>query len=175
MSDIATETRRRFEELLVFNVCDNSGGWLDGLPCFKPDGVGGYLWALPSTWTDTDFDIAWEMGLAFLRARRFLGGAVFPGQLDPAPLELAMVEAAMKRPIHRRQGVVGISDGYRDGFLSCIGAFLDHAINAPHTLPVLLARLEALDDAALRERCLAALDGRPVSDFFQCEGLGWDA
>lgn len=170
--DISPAIRRRFENLLVFNVCNDASNWLEGLPCFGPNGDGGYLWTLPATFTDVEFSIGWEMGLAFLRSRQYPGGAVFPEQLDPAPLELSLAMEAMKRmPNH--QGGRENNEGYRDGFLVCIGVLLDHAINAPRTLPALLARIEALDDADLRARCLTILDGKPVPDIFECEGLGW--
>ena len=51
------------------------------------------------------------------------------------------------------------SDELRDGFLSGFFALAELALTRPHRLPELCRRLEALDNAALEERCYRAFCG----------------
>lgn len=56
-----------------------------------------------------------------------------------------------------------------DSHLAPLGRVVDLALCAPQRLPVLLARIDALDNVALHEMAMAAVQGLPVPDVF--EGL----
>lgn len=155
---------------LVFNVVNPPDDVLTGLPCLKPSKPYGYRWQLPCVDAELGVAIGIELGLAFLRLMMRHGSATDPEQMDPAPLELAYFVNGHERIVGRR-GAGSMS--YLYGFFSSIGAYLDHALNARQTLPELRRRLLALDDKALRTRCLAILDGKPVADIFDPEGLGF--
>lgn len=165
-SDSIAILRRR----LVFNVVNPPDDVLTGMPCLKPSKTYGYQWQLPCVDTELGVAIGIELGLAFLRLMMRPGVATDPEQMDPAPLELAYFVTGHSRIVNRR-GAGSMS--YLYGFFSCIGAYLDHSLNARQTLPELRRRLVALDDQALRARCLAILDGRPVADLFDPKGLGF--
>lgn len=165
-SDAIRVLRRR----LVFNVVNPPADRLAGLPCFRPNKRWGHTWGLPLfVEAELAFSIGQELGLAFLRLMFIPGSAMSPYQMDQTPLELAEFVAAHDRGKGRNPA----SPAYASGFLSCIGAFIGHALNARQTLPELRRRLAALDDAALRGRCLAILDGKPVADIFDPEGLSF--
>lgn len=155
---------------LVFNVVNPPDDVLSGMPCMKPSKLYGYRWQLPCAGPEIGFAIGFELGLAWLRLTLRPGCAVSPERMDTAPLELSQFVQGHERVVGRRGGG---ATSYLDGFFSCIGAYLDHALNARQTLPELRRRLAALDDATLRARCLAILDGKPVADIFDPKGLGF--
>lgn len=160
----------RLKQALVFDVVEPQGDYLSGLPCLALVKPNGHAWTLPTLGRETDFAIGWEMGLAFLRLKLWLQqGASSPEQLDPAPTDLSDLYAAMRGG----EGRDAAPEGQRESFLACIDAYLDHALNARQTLPELHRRLAALDDATLRSRCLAILDGKPVADIFDPKELGF--
>lgn len=165
-----TDRDRRFFEALRFDVVGQENP-LSCLPCLLPLPNGGYFWNLPDLPRGQNFDIGFEMGLAFLRLRLCPEGYTHPEQIDPAPLELADIEEAM-RPGQASENAPAVQ---RHGFIVCIGTFFEHALNAPHTLPELRRRIFSLDNATLRRRCLAILDGENPPDIFAPEGLGWPA
>ena len=157
-------------KLLMFNVVNPPDDVLLGMPCLKPSKPYGYRWQMPCVGPELGFAIGFELGLAFLRLTVRPGCTVSPEQMDLAPLELARFVAGHSHRVGRRGAG---SASYLDGFFSCIGAYLDHALNARQTLAELRRRLVSLDDQALRARCLAILDGRPVADLFDPKGLGF--
>lgn len=166
-------TLQRFKDALVFNVTnEETRNGITGLPGIKlvPGGrFTAYTWTLPALGPECDFEIGWEMGLAYLRAH------VWETGLDNQEAyggggggSLPYIAEALFRGQAR--------EDLRAGFFDCIAAFHDYALNAPpQVMAALVARLLALDDAALRARCLAILDGETVADVFAPEGLGWPA
>jgi hypothetical protein len=166
---MSTDSIAILKRRLVFRVVNPPNDALLGLPCLKPSKPYGYLWALPCCGSELGHALGWELGLAFLRLKLSQGSAATPEELDPAPLELSVIAASCCLGNGRRSAAMA----YHEGFFGCIGTFLDHALNCRQTLPELRRRLLALDDAALRRRCLAYLDGKPVVDIFAPESLGY--
>ena len=163
----------RFKEALVFNVThEETRDGLDGLPGIKSTQHGrrnAYTWTLPALGLDYDFGIGWEMGLAYLRAHAWEVGLDNPEAFDGGGGgSLPFVAEAMFNG--------HACEGHRGAFFHCLATFHDYALNAPpQVMAALVGRLLVLDDAALRARCLAILDGEPVADIFAPEGLGWPA
>lgn len=165
------DTRHTLNRRLQFQVVNPpEAAALLGLPCLKGSMPHGYRWNLPCAGPEIGTAIGWELGLAFLRLRLAQGAADSAWAMDSAPVELAAIVAAHDRG----NGIYGAATSYMDGLLACIGLFVDHALNAPQTLPELRRRLLALDDAGLRRRCLAVLDGEMPPDIFNPDDLGFE-
>ncbi len=148
------DAARRLDELLVFDVVKPAAGMMAGLPFLKPHGASRYAWCLPALGGEFDFYLGWEMAQAYLRARYCPSCT----ELDPSPMELSEITKAME--------LGRASDDHRDGFLVCIGMFMDRAMHALDQMPAILRRLAWLDDDRLRERCKALLAGQVVADIF---------
>lgn len=101
-------------------------------------------------------------------------------QEDPSRLGAALAESFFKmlRPKAKSgidiDGSGGCLEGYllkmndqemRGGFLCHIEALLQLALIYPERLPILVARLDALDNAALEEQATKALCFEPVGEF----------
>ncbi len=164
---------RRFRDALVFNVTnEETRDGITGLPGIHPIQGGSrnaYTWTLPALGWDCDYAIGWEMGLAYLRAHAWMVGMDNPEAFDGGGGDrLPFIAEALARG--------NAPEAHRAAFFGCLAAFHDYALNAPRqVLDGLVARLLALDDTALRARCLSILDGDPVADVFAPEGLGWPA
>lgn len=166
-----TTTRdRKFFESIRFDVVEPEIYSLANLPCFLPVPNGGYHWNIPDLGdSGLNISIGFEMGLAYLRLKLIPEGYESPNQVDPAPSDLENINDSMMAYWDDAEAF----NWQRAGFMNCIGLFLEHALNAPHTLPELRRRILSLDDATLRRRCLAILDGVNSPNIFAPEGMGW--
>lgn len=164
--------RRRLRDSLFFNVTDEvSRDAIAGIPGIQRVEGGrhrAFTWTLPSLGPEHDFEIGWEMGLAYLRAHIWAGGLDNPEAYDGGGGSLPFIAEALFRG--------NAPEGHMAAFFDCIATFHDYALNAPsQVMAALVARLLALDDTALRVRCLAVLDGQAVADIFDPVGLGWES
>lgn len=149
--DASARLLQRWKHVLTFNIGLNDSASLDQLPNGED---------FPKEYPTDDPGAAWALrevlGVACLKLYRPWaddGGAHIV--LDAAGAWLLDL----------------VSTGYAmDGaHLAPLGRVLEMALCAPHRLPALIARIDALDNDTLHEMALAAVQGLPVPDVF--EGL----
>lgn len=151
----------RLKAAMVFDVTRKTEDPFEGIPSIRRPQGGLPYWILPSIGDRYDFFIGYEMGLAYLRK-----ALANQGTFDHLGL-------SSFRTIGHMLSVEGTNTEQREGFFFIVGSFLDYALNPHLNLEAFIFRLLALDDATLRRRCLAILDGENPPNLFAPEGLGW--